>query len=166
MRKRYGNSCSESSMNATKSLILISAVFVEKCRPRYASQHYADSSYELDQSRVCVVDGKIVSYVRVSDRSMYIGEAVVKLGGIGMVVTSEEHRRRGLFVSIAAGTRLPYMEAPSLRPKSVVHHYPAVLHAAWLGKLFHRLLSSWNSTTKRPLLHRGGKADRLTSKKI
>ena len=67
---------------------LISAVFVEKCRPRYASQHYQDSSYELDQSRVCVVDGKIVSYVRVSDRSMYVGKEVVKLGGIGMVVTS------------------------------------------------------------------------------
>ncbi len=74
---------------------LISAVFVEKCRPRYASQHYQDSSYELDQSRVCVVDGKIVSYVRISNRLMYLGEAVVKLGGIGMVVTSPEYRGRG-----------------------------------------------------------------------
>ena len=89
---------------------LISAVFVEKCRPRYASQHYQDSSYELDQSRVCVVDGKIVSYVRVSDRSMYIGEAVVKLGGIGMVVTSEEHRRRG-YSSALLRDAIAYMEA-------------------------------------------------------
>ena len=88
---------------------LISAVFVEKCRPRYASQHYQDSSYELDQSRVCVVDGKIVSYVRVSDRSMYIGEAVVKLGGIGMVVTSEEHRRRG-YSSALLRDAIAYME--------------------------------------------------------
>ena len=89
---------------------LISAVFVEKCRPRYASQHYQDSSYELDQSRVCVVDGKIVSYVRVSDRSMYIGKAVVKLGGIGMVVTSEEHRRRG-YSSALLRDAIAYMEA-------------------------------------------------------
>ena len=89
---------------------LISAVFVEKCRPRYASQHYEDSSYELDQSRVCVVDGKIVSYVRVSDRSMYIGEAVVKLGGIGMVVTSEEYRRRG-YSSALLRDAIGYMEA-------------------------------------------------------
>ena len=89
---------------------LISAVFVEKCRPRYASQHYDDSSYELDQSRVCVVDGKIVSYVRVSDRSMYIGEAVVKLGGIGMVVTSEEYRRRG-YSSALLRDAIAYMEA-------------------------------------------------------
>ena len=89
---------------------LIAAVFVEKCRPRYASQHYQDSSYELDQSRVCVVDGKIVSYVRVSDRSMYIGEAVVRLGGIGMVVTSEEHRRRG-YSSALLRDAIAYMEA-------------------------------------------------------
>ena len=89
---------------------LIAAVFVEKCRPRYASQHYQDSSYELDQSRVCVVDGKIVSYVRVSDRSMYLGEAVVKLGGIGMVVTSEEYRRRG-YSSALLRDAIAYMEA-------------------------------------------------------
>ena len=91
---------------------LISAVFVEKCRPRYASQHYQDSSYELDQSRVCVVDGKIVSYVRVSNRSMYIGEAVVKLGGIGMVVTLEEYRRRG-YSSALLRDAIAYMEAQS-----------------------------------------------------
>ena len=89
---------------------LISAVFVEKCRPRYASQHYQDSSYELDQSRVCVVDGKIVSYVRVSDRSMYIGKGVVQLGGIGMVVTSEEYRRRG-YSSALLRDAIAYMEA-------------------------------------------------------
>lgn len=91
---------------------LISAVFVEKCRPRYASQHYHDSTYELGQSRVCVVDGKIVSYVRVSDRSMYIGEAVVKLGGIGMVVTSPEHRGRG-YASALLRDAIAYMEAQS-----------------------------------------------------
>ena len=39
---------------------LLSTVFVEECRPRYASQHHHDSSYELHQSRVCLVDGKIV----------------------------------------------------------------------------------------------------------
>lgn len=91
---------------------LISAVFVEKCRPRYASQHYQDSSYELDQSRVCIVDGKIVSYVRISDRSMYIGEAVVKLGGIGMVVTSPEHRGRG-YASALLRDAITYMETQS-----------------------------------------------------
>ena len=89
---------------------LISAVFVEKCRPRYASQHYQDSSYELDQSRVCIVDGKIVSYVRVSDRSMYIGKEVVKLGGIGMVVTSPEYRGQG-YASALLRDAIAYMDA-------------------------------------------------------
>ena len=89
---------------------LIAAVFVERCRPRYASQHYQDSSYELDQSRVCVVDGKIVSYARVSDRSMYIGKEVVKLGGIGMVVTSPEYRGRG-YASALLRDAIAYMDA-------------------------------------------------------
>ena len=89
---------------------LISAVFVEKCRPRYASQHYQDSSYQLDQSRVCIVDGKIVSYVRVSDRSMFIGERIVKLGGIGMVVTSPEYRQRGYASALLQDT-ITYMKA-------------------------------------------------------
>ena len=88
---------------------LISAVFVEKCRPRYAAQHYQDSTYQLDQSRVCVVDGKIVSYVRVSDRPIYIGGSVVRLGGIGMVVTSPEYRRRG-YASALLRDAIAYME--------------------------------------------------------
>ena len=53
---------------------------------------------------------KIVSYVRVSNRSMYLGEAVVKLGGIGMVVTSEEYRRRG-YSSALLRDAIAYMEA-------------------------------------------------------
>ena len=74
---------------------LAATVFVTESRPRYASQHYEDSSYKTHQSRVCVVDGKIVSHVRVSERAMRIGSKVVKLGGIGMVATLEEHRHRG-----------------------------------------------------------------------
>ena len=113
---------------------LIAAVFVEKCRPRYASQHYQDSSYELDQSRVCVVDGKIVSYVRVSNRSMYIGEAVDETRRnwygchFGGVPTA------GLFVSVTAGCDCLY-GSTELRPQPSVYHYPTILHAAWVGIL-------------------------------
>ena len=74
---------------------LAAAVFVERCRPRYASQHLEDSTYVLHQSRVCVVDGRVVSQVRVSEREMRIGSAVVKLGGIGLVGTLEKYRRNG-----------------------------------------------------------------------
>ena len=84
--------------------------FVEKCRPRYASQHYQDSSYQLHQSRVCIVDGKIVSYVRVADRSIYIGQSVVRLGGVGMVATLPAYRRRGYATALLRDA-IAYMAA-------------------------------------------------------
>ena len=88
---------------------LICTVFVEKCRPRYASQIYHDSSFQLHQSRVCVVDGKIVSHVRVSDRTIRIGRSIVKLGGIGMVATLPGYRRRG-YASALMQDSVAYME--------------------------------------------------------
>ena len=89
---------------------LICTVFVEKCRPRYASQIYHDSSFQLHQSRVCVVDGKVVSHVRVSDRAIHIGRSVVRLGGIGMVATLPEYRRQG-YASALMQDSIAYMEA-------------------------------------------------------
>ncbi|MCZ6680051.1 MAG: GNAT family N-acetyltransferase [Candidatus Poribacteria bacterium] len=89
---------------------LLCTAFVEKCRPRYASQFYQDSSFQLHQSRVCVVDGKIVSHVRVSDRSIYMGQSVVKLGGVGMVATLPEYRRRG-YASALMQDAVAYMES-------------------------------------------------------
>ena len=74
---------------------LAADVFVQSCKPRYASQHYEDSTYALHQSRVCVFDGRVVSQVRVSEREMRIGSAVVKLGGVGLVGTLEQYRRNG-----------------------------------------------------------------------
>jgi len=88
---------------------LLCNVFVEKCRPRYASQIYGDSSYQLHQSRVCIVDGKIVSHIRVSERKIHLGQAVVKLGGVGMVGTLPEYRRRGYASAVMQNT-IAYME--------------------------------------------------------
>ena len=63
---------------------------------------------------------------------MYIGEAVVKLGGIGMVVTSPEYRGRG-YASALLRDAIACMEAQKLRPQPPVYHYPTVLHAARMG---------------------------------
>jgi predicted acetyltransferase len=89
---------------------LLCIAFVEKCRPRYASQFYHDSSFRLEQSRVCVVDGKVVSHVRVSDREIHIGRSVVRLGGVGMVATLPEYRRRG-YASALMRDSIAYMES-------------------------------------------------------
>ena len=78
-------------------------------RLRFENHLRADSSYRLEQSRVCVVDGKIVSYVRVSDRPIRIGKVIVRMGGIGGVSTHPEHRHRGYSTAVLEDA-IRYME--------------------------------------------------------
>jgi predicted N-acetyltransferase YhbS len=74
---------------------LICLAFSEKSRRRFENQFIGDSSFEPEQARVCIVDGRIVSHVRVSDRPIRIGFAVVRMGGIGAVATHPDYRGRG-----------------------------------------------------------------------
>ena len=74
---------------------LLAEVFVTQCRPRYASQIYQDSSYHLEQSWVGLVEGKIVSHLRISDRVVCVGDTTVKLAGVGIVATQADYRQRG-----------------------------------------------------------------------
>lgn len=74
---------------------LICLAFNEKSRRRFENQFIGDSSFELEQARVCIVDGRIVSHVRVSDRPIHIGFAVVRMGGIGAVATLPDYRECG-----------------------------------------------------------------------
>lgn len=83
---------------------LVSDVFVERCRPRYASMHLQDSTYKIHQSRVCVNEGRITSYVRVSERQMHIGGSLVKLGGVGLVGTLEPYRSNGYSSAVLQDT--------------------------------------------------------------
>ncbi len=73
----------------------VCSVFGKPGHPRFRYHLTGDSSFELEQARVCVVDGRIVSYLRISDRPIHIGFAVVRMGGIGAVTTDPEYRRRG-----------------------------------------------------------------------
>ncbi|HIE52076.1 MAG TPA: GNAT family N-acetyltransferase [Armatimonadetes bacterium] len=78
-------------------------------RPRATKHLWEDSSYQLHQSRVCLVEGKIVSYVRVSDRPIRIGKCVVRMGGIGAVGTHPDHRQRG-YATATLQDAIRYME--------------------------------------------------------
>ena len=51
-------------------------------RERLSQYVRGDSSYRLDQTRVVVVDGQIVSTRRVWDRTICIGSCPVPMGGI------------------------------------------------------------------------------------
>lgn len=78
-----------------ESIEHVCSVFGKPGHRRFRCHLTDDSSFELEQARVCVEDGRIVSYVRVSDRPIHIGCAVVRMGGIGAVSTHPEYRNRG-----------------------------------------------------------------------
>jgi len=88
---------------------LLAEVFATQCRLRYASQIYQDSSYHLEQSRVGLVEGKIVSHLRISDRVVCVDDTTVKLAGVGMVATQVDYRQRG-YASALIIDAISYME--------------------------------------------------------
>ena len=62
---------------------------------RYHQYIHGDSSYRLDQTRVVVVDERIVATMRVWDREMRVGSTPLRMAGVGGVGTHPDHRRQG-----------------------------------------------------------------------
>ena len=62
---------------------------------RYWQYVKGDSSYRLPQTRVVVVNDKVVSTLRVWERRMRVGESLVTMGGIGGVCTHPNYRSVG-----------------------------------------------------------------------
>lgn len=54
-----------------------------------------DPWFKPEYTRVCAVDGKLVSAVQICERKIRIGSAVVIMGGIGNVGTDPDFRGRG-----------------------------------------------------------------------
>ena len=70
-------------------------VFMKDGHERYRRYLLEDSSYDWDQSRVGVVDGRIVSTLRIWDRILRVGSRDVRMGGIGGLGTHPDFRGRG-----------------------------------------------------------------------
>lgn len=62
---------------------------------RYWQYVRGDSSYRLSQTRVVVVNNRVVSTLRVWERRIRIGTSLVTMGGIGGVCTHEKYRGVG-----------------------------------------------------------------------
>ena len=62
---------------------------------RYWQYVRGDSSYRLPQTRVVVVNNKVVSTLRVWERRMRVGASLVTMGGIGGVCTHPDYRGVG-----------------------------------------------------------------------
>ena len=86
-------------------------VFLPDGHARYSSYVREDQSYQPEQTRVVVVNGRIVATLRIWEREMRIGgECVVRMGGIGGVCTHPEHRGAG-YATAMLEDAIAYMRA-------------------------------------------------------
>ena len=79
-------------------------VFRPDGHERYWQYVRTDPSYRYDQSRVVVVNGRIVSTLRVWEREMRIGSIPVPMGGIGGVGTHPDHQGTGYATALMKDT--------------------------------------------------------------
>ena len=79
-------------------------VFRPDGHERYRQYVRTDPSYRYDQSRVVVVNGEIVSTLRVWEREMRIGSIAVPMGGIGGVGTHPDHQGAGYATALMRDT--------------------------------------------------------------
>ena len=71
----------EAAMGATREFML--------------ARHTLWPGAKPEHSRICLVDGEVVSHVRLYEQPLRMGGAVMRCGSIGDVCTLPEHRRRG-----------------------------------------------------------------------
>ena len=83
-------------------------VFRPDGHERYSQYVRTDPSYRYDQSRVVVVNGEIVSTLRVWEREMRIGSIAVPMGGIGGVGTHPGQQGKGYATALMEET-IAYM---------------------------------------------------------
>ncbi len=76
---------------------------------RYWQYVKGDSSYKLSQTRVVVVNDRIISTLRVWERRIRIGASLVTMGGIGSVCTHPHYRGVGYASALMRDT-IDYLE--------------------------------------------------------
>ena len=74
--------------------------FLNYCRGGYLDK----SHYDPKVSRIGLLDGRIVTNWTVYDYQMRIGRCSVRVGGVGVVSTHGEFRKRGLMVPTGMGS--------------------------------------------------------------
>ena len=67
----------------------------ERAEARYWSYFKEDLSYRLDQARVVIDQGRIVSHLRIWDRKIRVRGVALRAGGIGSLLTRPESRGLG-----------------------------------------------------------------------
>ena len=70
-------------------------VFEGVGRSYFEPYFHGDPWFKPDYTRVCLVDGRIVSAVQICERKVRVGSAEILMGGIGNVATDPDYRGRG-----------------------------------------------------------------------
>ncbi len=71
---------------------------------RYWQYVRGDNSYRLSQTRVVVINGRVISTLRVWERRIRIGASIVTMGGIGGVCTHPNYRGSGYASALMQNT--------------------------------------------------------------
>lgn len=69
--------------------------FAHTPRDFFVPYFYNDPDFKPEYTRVCLVDGKMVSAVQICERWIKVGDVMIVMGGIGNVGTDPEHRGQG-----------------------------------------------------------------------
>jgi predicted N-acetyltransferase YhbS len=83
---------------------LLSVCFPDARPNVFRRQTEHDSTYRRRHSRVVEVDGRVVGYLRVFDRRMWVRGARLRAAGIGSVAVNPDYRRRGLAYALLRDT--------------------------------------------------------------
>ena len=75
---------------------LLCAVHNPEGQERYRGYMEGDPTWSPAQTPVIVVEGRIVSTLRIWDRWVHLGATPVRMGGIGGVTTHPDYRQRGI----------------------------------------------------------------------
>src|SRR2546423_699810 len=76
-------------------LDLWTAVFPEDGRHFFSRYFFGDIDFQPEYTRVCEVDGRLVSAVQIVKRIVSCGDCALTMGGIANVATLPAYRGRG-----------------------------------------------------------------------
>ena len=76
---------------------------------RYWAYFHEEPTYQFEQSRILIEQGRIVAHLRIWDRQIRVRGATLRVGGIGSVLTHPDFRGRGYAQALIRDAEL-YMQ--------------------------------------------------------
>ena len=136
----------ESELEQTVELSCIA--FNPDGHERYWQYVQGDSSYRPSQTRVVVVNDKVVSTLRVWERRIRVGASLVRMGGIGGVCTHPDYRGVGYASALMQDT-IDYLRTTGYDIGALFTIIPEEFYRrlGWVSLPLHGYLVTCNSVT-------------------